>query len=127
MGISSEWAFRCSTAKIPGVDMLTHYGPLVFYSSALWYWLSGSLLGETIACAIGYALCLAVIYAVVSRHVSAFAGVLAASAGYLLEARFYKWYIWLFPVATIWLLDRIVGTAPSGATAGSPRPASGSG
>ncbi len=96
--------------KIPGVDILTHYGPMVFYSSALWHWLSESLLGETFACAVGYALCLAVIYTLVSRHVSAVAGLLAASAGFLLEARFYKWYIWLFPVGTIWLLDRVSGS-----------------
>ncbi len=100
--------------KIPGVDILTHYGPMVFYASALWYWLSGSLLGETIACAIGFALCLAIIFALVSRHVSTIAGLLAASTGYLLEARFYKWYIWLFPLGTIWLLDRIGGAERQG-------------
>jgi len=98
--------------KIPGVDILTHYGPMVFYSSALWYWLSGSLLGETLACAVGFALCVAVIYSLVSRHTSAIAGLLAASAGFLLEARFYKWYIWLFPLGAIWLLDRISGSTP---------------
>jgi hypothetical protein len=98
--------------KVPGVDLLTHYGPMVFYSSALWYWLSGSLVGETVACAVGYTLCLAVIYGLVSRHVSAITGLLAACAGYLLEARFYKWYIWLFPLGTIWLLDRVSASDP---------------
>jgi len=97
--------------KIPGVDILTHYGPMVFYSSALWYWLSGSLVGETVARAAAYALCLAVIYVLVLRHVSAIAGLLGASAGYLLESRYYKWYIWLFPLGTIWLLDRVSGSA----------------
>jgi hypothetical protein len=96
--------------KTPGVDILAHYGPMVFYASALWYRLSGSLLGETIACALGYALCLAIIYALISRHVSRIAGLLGASAGFLLEARFYKWYLWLFPLGTIWLLDRVAGS-----------------
>ena len=98
--------------RLPGVDVLVHYGPMVFYSSALWYWLSGSLLGETIACAIGYALCLTIIYAVLARHVSRMAGLAGASTAYLLEARFYKWYIWLFPLGTIWLLDRLSGASP---------------
>jgi hypothetical protein len=97
--------------KLPGVDVLTHYGPLVFCSSAGWYWLSGSLLGETIACAVAYALCLTIIYAIVARHISGMAGLLGASAGFLLEARFYKWYVWLFPLGTVWLLDRVSGSA----------------
>jgi len=93
--------------KLPGVDILSLYGPLVFYSSAAWYWLSGSLLGETIACATAYAVCLTIIYALLARHVSRLAGLLGASAAFLLEARFYKWYIWLFPLGMLWLLDRV--------------------
>jgi hypothetical protein len=99
--------------KLPGIDILTHYGPMVFYSSAAWYWLSGSLLGETIACASAYALCLTIIYALLARHVSKLAGLSGASAAYLLEARFYKWYIWLFPLGTIWLLDQVSRAAPT--------------
>ena len=98
--------------KLPGIDILTHYGPMVFYSSAAWYWLSGSLLGETVACAAAYALCLTIIYSLLSRHVSSLAGILGASTAYLLEARFYKWYIWLFPLGTVWLLDRVSGSSP---------------
>jgi hypothetical protein len=98
--------------KLPGVDILTHYGPMVFYSSAVWYRLSGSLLGETIACAVAYALCLTIIYAILARHVSRIAGLLGASAAFLLEARFYKWYIWLFPLVTLWLLDRVSASNP---------------
>ena len=41
------------------------------------------------------------------------AGLLAASIGYLLEARYYKWYVWLFPLGTLWLLDRVSGCAPN--------------
>ena len=40
------------------------------------------------------------------------AGLFGALAGYLLEARFYKWYIWLFPLGTVWLLDRVSGCSP---------------
>ncbi|MGO8902717.1 MAG: hypothetical protein ACLQU5_30880 [Isosphaeraceae bacterium] len=98
--------------KIPGIDVLVHFGPLVFYSSALWYWLSGSLVGETIACAVAYAACLAVVYAVVARHASTLSGLLAATVAYWLEARHYKWYIWLFPLGTLWLLDRVSGCSP---------------
>ena len=47
-----------------------------------------------------------------ARHVSLFAGLLAATTGYLLEARFYKWYVWLFPLGTIWLLDRASVLSP---------------
>ena len=55
------------------------------------------------------------------------AGLLGASAAYLLEARFYKWYIWLFPLGTLWLLDRVSGSQPKPHSEGSQQPDSGSG
>ncbi|MGC8643743.1 MAG: hypothetical protein ACP5XB_28115 [Isosphaeraceae bacterium] len=99
--------------KVPGVDVLVHYGPLVYYASALWYRLSGSLIGETLACAVGFAACLAIIYSLVTRHTKAVWGLLAACVCYWLEARYYKWYIWLFPLGTLWLLDSFAATAPA--------------
>jgi hypothetical protein len=37
---------------------------------------------------------------------------LATVAAYWLEARYYKWYIWLFPLGTLWLLERVSGSSP---------------
>ncbi|MGO9113402.1 MAG: hypothetical protein ACLP9L_29580 [Thermoguttaceae bacterium] len=91
--------------KIPCHDLFTPYGPLVFYSSALGIALSGSLVGETILCSLGYALALWIVYLMVSRHASRLAGLLALAATYLTLARFYKWYFWLFPLAVLLALD----------------------
>ena len=92
--------------KLPGVDILTHYGPMVFYSSAAWYWLSGSLLGETIACAAAYALCLTIIYALLAACLKA-GGPLRRVRPPICSKPGLKWYIWLFPLGTIWLLDQV--------------------
>ena len=88
----------------PGVDSITWYGPMTMYTSALGLWASGSLVGETVLCATGYAACLTLLYLLVAANGSRGAGAAAAVVGYLVLARFYKWYIWLIPLATLWSL-----------------------
>jgi hypothetical protein len=88
--------------KVPGIDLVIGYGPLVMYTSALGLWLSHSLVGETILCSVGYALSVFLLYHLVSRYTSKPLGLVAAGFGMLLQARFYKWYVWLIPMAILW-------------------------
>jgi hypothetical protein len=99
--------------KVPGCDMFSPYGPLVFYTSALGLKLSGSLLGETILCSLGYALALWIMYLLVARHAAPLAGVLVVAAACLLLPRFYKWYFWLFPLAVLLVLFDYAAASPA--------------
>ncbi|WP_165244871.1 hypothetical protein [Paludisphaera soli] len=91
--------------KTPGLDLVTVYGPMAMYTSALGLSLSRSLLGETLLCAGGYSLCFALLYLLVRRDWSRTAGIAAALAGYALMARYYKWYVWLIPLAALWAVQ----------------------
>lgn len=90
----------------PFVDFFLHHGPLVSLSSALAMALTGNLLGETVLCATGYAVAIALMSTLVMRRTSLLAGWLVAVLGLLLLARFYKWYYWLWPMAVLWGLAR---------------------
>jgi len=92
--------------KVPGIDIITAYGPAAMYTSALGLWASGSLVGEAVLCAGGYALALFLIYQLVSAHASRLEGLAAAASAFALLARFYKWYVWLIPLLTLWALNR---------------------
>lgn len=96
--------------KVPGIDVISGYGPAVMYTSALGLWASGSLVGETVLCAGGYALALFVIYRLVSAHSSRWAGLASAALAFVLLARFYKWYVWLIPLSTLWALSRYLSS-----------------
>ena len=82
------------------------YGPMPMYTSALGLWVSQSLIGETLICASAYALCLFLIYRLVGIYSSKTIGLAAAGFGFVLMSRFYKWYVWLIPLATLWALHR---------------------
>jgi hypothetical protein len=90
--------------KVPGIDIITAYGPMAMYTSALGLKLSGSLIGETTLCALGYAVGLFLMYWLVKNHSTSIFGLMAAGTGFLLQARFYKWYVWLIPLGTLWAL-----------------------
>jgi hypothetical protein len=93
--------------RVPGVDVVNGYGPLVMYTSALGLWLTnGSLIGETIICSIGHALSIFLIYHLLSRYASKRIGLVAAGFGFFLQVRFYKWYVWLIPLAILWVWHR---------------------
>ncbi len=96
--------------KVPGVDVVCAYGPMVMYASALGLRISQSMLGEVFICAAGYALCLFLIYRLVGTYSSRAMGILAVAFGFILLSRFYKWYIWLIPLATLWVLHRYVSS-----------------
>jgi hypothetical protein len=90
--------------KIPGIDVIIAYGPMAMYTSALGLKLTDSLIGETVLCAGGYSLSMFLIYWLVRNHSNNVLGLVAAWAGYLVEARFYKWYVWLIPLGSLWAL-----------------------
>jgi hypothetical protein len=96
--------------KVPGIDVIIAYGPLVMYTSALGLWITHSLIGETILCSTGYALTVFLIYHLVSRYASRRLGLTAAVFGLLLQARFYKWYVWLIPMAILWSWHRYLNS-----------------
>jgi hypothetical protein len=99
--------------KVPGIDVIIAYGPLVMYTSALGLWVTGSLIGETVLCSVGYALSLFLLYHLVSRYASKRVGLIAAGFGFLLQARFYKWYIWLIPLAILWVWHQYLIEGPT--------------
>jgi hypothetical protein len=99
--------------KVPGIDLPIAYGPLVMYTSALGLWLTHSLIGETILCSTGYALSVFLLYHLVSRYASKWLGLVAAGFGLLLQARFYKWYLWLIPMAILWMSHRYLNSPPT--------------
>jgi hypothetical protein len=96
--------------RIPGVDVMITYGPMAMYTSAAGLWASGSLIGEMLLCVGGYALCVSLIYRLVAAYSSRTTGLVAAGFGMLLLSRFYKWYVWLIPLATLWVLHRYLSS-----------------
>ena len=98
--------------KVPGVDVIISYGPMAMYTSSVGLWASGSLIGETVFCAAGYSVCLLLIYRLVAAYSSRTAGIVGAGFGLLLLSRFYKWYVWLIPLATLWALHRYLSSPP---------------
>jgi hypothetical protein len=116
---SSDHGFQLSVGtqvllgRVPGTDVVIGYGPLVMYTSAVGLWLtSNSLIGETIICSIGHALSLFLIYHLVSRYASKRLALVAAGLGFFLQIRFYKWYVWLIPLAVLWVWHRFLNARP---------------
>jgi hypothetical protein len=109
-GYQLSLGHQITLGKFPFVDFFYHYGPLAAYTSAIGIWLSDSLLGETIICALGYALALALIYRITVQHCSSLIAAVATLMGYILMARFYKWYYWLFPLAALYCFMRVIYT-----------------
>ncbi len=99
--------------KIPSIDFVNAYGPMAMYTSALGLRLSGSLIGETLLCVLGHALCLFLLYWLVRQHSTRSLGLAAAAAGFFLQARYYKWYVWLIPLGTLWALHHYVNSTNS--------------
>jgi hypothetical protein len=90
------------------VDLFWHYGPLAALTSAGGLALHPSLLPETLICSCGYALTLTVLFAVARRLAGWPTALGLVAVDFLLLARFYKWYYWLFPTLTILFLLRSV-------------------
>jgi len=91
--------------KYPYIDLIFHYGPLVAYTSAFGQWLTGNIVSEAILCALGYAASICLLFFMVRRQGGRYWPYIVAISAYLLLARFYKWYYWLFPVAVLYLTN----------------------
>jgi len=118
---SSDHGFQLSLGrqivlgKFPFVDFFPHYGPLVAFTSGLGIWIWDSLIAETVICATGYALAIFLIYRLTGLYVSNLAGIPTASLGFLLLARYYKWYYWLFPMLALYCFHRVLKHGKSNA------------
>lgn len=91
--------------KRPYVDLFWHYGPLAAYTSAAGLAIHNSLLPETLICAAGYAVALTLIFQIARRRLGWVAALSLVAVNAVMVARFYKWYYWLFPLLTAWLLQ----------------------
>ncbi|MDQ7781616.1 MAG: hypothetical protein RDU20_01975 [Desulfomonilaceae bacterium] len=113
---SSDHGFQLCMArqvilgKLPFVDVFSHYGPLVSFTSALLSAIHDSLLSETLLCAVGYAASLSLVYRLTVVVSSRLVGWCVFAAGFVFVARFYKWYYWFFPLAALYCFYRIINT-----------------
>jgi hypothetical protein len=96
--------------RLPGVDSLSTYGPLVAVMAAGTLAATGNLVAEAMLCATAWATALWLAFRITRRRFGTFAACCAAIFGYLLLARFHKWYMWLLPLASLAILDPISGT-----------------
>src|SRR5271166_1139721 len=87
--------------RLPGIDYFTLYGPFVGLTSGLGLAVTGSLTGEIVICAVGYALAICCASSVVRRQTSPIFGWICVFALLLLLPRYYKWYYWLFPLSQL--------------------------
>jgi hypothetical protein len=92
--------------RFPFVDLAFVYGPLVAFTSALGIGVSGNLLGEILICSFFYSLCLLLLHLLVRRWISPVASWIVPLLGFLLLARFHKWYVWFFPLAVLYCFSR---------------------
>jgi len=99
--------------KFPFVDFFFHYGPLTAYTSCLNFVPYGSLVFETIICATGYALAIMLVFYLTRCYTSTFSGCVAGLIGFLLLARFYKWYYWLFPLLALFVFSQVLNSKKS--------------
>jgi len=92
--------------KFPFIDLFFKYGPLTAVTSALGIWAWDCLIPETILCAAGYAVTLAIVFCLIRHYTSSITAAVGSLAGLALLARFYKWYYWLFPVLVLYCAHR---------------------
>lgn len=87
--------------RLPGVDSLSHQGPLIAVLTAATLRATGNLVAEALLCATAWALSVSVAYSFTRRHFGLLAGWVAGISGLLCVARFHKWYMWLLPLAAL--------------------------
>lgn len=115
-GYQMALGMAVATGRYPGFDFVSQYGPFVAFTSWMAYALSGNLIGEIVLCAGGYAAAIALIYRYLARHTNMIAGFIGAIAVLILFSRYYKWYYWLLPIATLVLSDVFMRVRSSGAS-----------
>lgn len=100
----------------PFVDFFVHHGPLPSLVSAFGLLSTGSLLGETVTCATGYALAIGLACVLSRRHAGAVPAWALLILSLLLLPRFYKWYYPLFGMAVLYALHRCFFASVGGST-----------
>jgi len=95
--------------RLPGVDVLINYGPMVGVLSALALRATGNLVGEVLLCAAAWAAAIWLVLRLTRRSFGALAGVVAGGAAFFGIARFHKWYMWLLPLAALAAVDAANG------------------
>ena len=115
-GYQMALGMAVATGRYPGFDFVSQYGPFVAFTSWFAYAVSGNLIGEIILCAGGYAVTIALIYRYLARHTNMIAGLIGAVAVLVLFSRYYKWYYWLLPIATLVLSDAFMAARSSGSS-----------
>ncbi len=98
--------YQVLLGRLPFVDLMYPYGPAVAYTTALTILISNSLIPEIVLCAAFYAGSLTLLHLMASRFISTAAGLAVPVAGFLLLARFHKWYIWFFPLLALYSFQR---------------------
>jgi hypothetical protein len=96
--------------RLPGVDSLSNYGPLVAVMAAATLTATGDLVAEAMLCAAAWATALWLTFRLARRRFGWLVASCSVTAGYLLLARFHKWYLWLLPLASLAILDPTSGT-----------------
>jgi hypothetical protein len=114
-GYQMALGMAVATGRYPGFDFISQYGPFVAFTSWLAFALSGNVVGEIVLCAAGYAATVALVYRYLSHHANVAIGAAGAIALLILFSRYYKWYYWLLPIATLVLTDVFIARRSSGA------------
>jgi hypothetical protein len=112
-GYQMALGMAVATGSYPGFDFISQYGPFVAFASWLAFVLSGNVIGEIVLCAAGYAAVVALVYRYLSRHANVVIGFGGALALLILFSRYYKWYYWLLPIATLVLSDTFIARRSS--------------
>lgn len=87
---------------LPGFDFITQYGPAVAFASWGAWQASGSVVGEAVLCAVGYAAAIGIASVLFHRGAGTLAALLGCAVLILAFPRYYKWYYWLFPLIGLW-------------------------
>jgi hypothetical protein len=110
---SADHGYQLSLGRLttlgsfPFVDLFFYYGPYTALTSAFGLLIRNSLVPETIICALGYGTSIFILHLIGNKYISRSAGILMPIIAFLLLARFYKWYYWLFPLLILWIVQLI--------------------
>jgi len=91
--------------RMPGVDLLTNFGPLIPLLAAVTLRINDDLVPEVILCAAGWALAVWLVFRLTRRTFGWAAAACAGLLGFLMIARFHRWYVWLMPLAAVAAID----------------------
>jgi hypothetical protein len=92
--------------RLPGVDSMSHQGPLIAVLAAMTLGATGNLVGEALFCATAWAATICLAFALTRRHFGLLAGSCTGIASLLCIPRFHKWYVWFVPLAVIAAINR---------------------